>query len=818
MDYVELNKKIDQVETIISSKYGFKFIEINDNVEDYSRITINVLQCRVLAEGICRYIAIHKMKKSPEDLRTTTLDKFIGIIRSNIRINPELITHLLNIQHISNRTVHFYDVGRISVDSANSAILDMNWIVNWFVVEYSENSETEIFSSKSWTVPPKAEWCIVSRDEEVRRIRKTIVENKVAYIYGATGVGKTELIKDYVLANEKKYQSILYNENIDDIDDYVLNLPIGIDDENQKGRNEIVKEKIARLKSFTEDYIVLLIIDNYTGNIDDLQKILPHAKENYHLLIAIELEDDTDVRANGKDIKLEALDIEDSRRLFSEVSMNQYEMDDIDELIKRISYNPRAIKMSALFLNEHESIIPRILLNDIPECSTVNEVLRNLYLALTDISVLKNSKTVKFVSECICILPYSGFSKGSLYNIIKEIKELQISDLEFNNAWEQIKSSSWIIENDFGEYSISPLLSDVIFEKFAPDLNDDRFVFLMKSVLKVSGDTTYRNVMQSQLLEIEPYAQHLFKRIEMCKNCDVNLLSILREYFIAIYENEKVDLISEIMEMQFKKHSKYLKKNFIEDVYFWQGINRFNLEDFIEANNQFGPAVRSLFERLVQTLLDLAKILPYEATALAAIGQKDESLTCISKAIEIREKLAEMWSKKKQKNEIFDVNMKLNKELAEQERRLWISYYNQAKSYYLFGDYEMALNICNKSQNHYLKHFAINERSNSNLSSFLHLSARILAHLGRYDEAINNIKEAIEMRNSMKGSKVFSTAQLHCYAMEIYEMEGDYVQALDYARKFYKVLVQQYKTNSIQMKIREIEGKIAEFERRIQSV
>ena len=112
------------------------------------------------------------MKKSPEDLRTTTLDKFIGIIRSNIRINPELITHLLNIQHISNRTVHFYDVGRISVDSANSAILDMNWIVNWFVVEYSENSETEIFSSKSWTVPPKAEWCIVSRDEEVRRICK----------------------------------------------------------------------------------------------------------------------------------------------------------------------------------------------------------------------------------------------------------------------------------------------------------------------------------------------------------------------------------------------------------------------------------------------------------------------------------------------------------------------------------------------------------------------------------------------------------------------------------------------------------------------
>ena len=60
IDFTNLSKNLIDAESIISSKYHFKFINPDENDITESDMLMNVLQARVIAEGLCRYIVLQQ--------------------------------------------------------------------------------------------------------------------------------------------------------------------------------------------------------------------------------------------------------------------------------------------------------------------------------------------------------------------------------------------------------------------------------------------------------------------------------------------------------------------------------------------------------------------------------------------------------------------------------------------------------------------------------------------------------------------------------------------------------------------------------------
>lgn len=52
--------------------------------------------------------------------------------------------------------------------------------------------------NRSGSILPKSEDCILSREKDVKGLHELLTTNPVVFLRGHTGVGKTEMIKDYI--------------------------------------------------------------------------------------------------------------------------------------------------------------------------------------------------------------------------------------------------------------------------------------------------------------------------------------------------------------------------------------------------------------------------------------------------------------------------------------------------------------------------------------------------------------------------------------------------------------------------------------------
>lgn len=802
VDFIALNSNLAEVESIISSSYRFRFSDLSDDEICSSDIMVSILQARIITEGICRFIVLQEhLVKDEKSIKTATLKVYVDdLLRPNLIVPKKIISHLTNVQGISNLVAHFQIEGHLQKEDAYSCLLSLETVLEWFIGRYNatviKKNRWKISSdmlNKSGAVPPKVDGCLISRSREVEEVRRMVLSDRMVYIRGYSGVGKTELAKDYVAKYQKNYDGVYYAENIDEVKDYIYNLPIGILDEDSKTKDEIVEEKLEEVHSMGLAY--LFIIDNYTGNNEEIRSLYPVDDDKYHLIIIVGDEYESNQDYNFYEVN--SFSPEESMQIFRYFCETKYTENDVRNLLSYFCFNPRAIKMSAIFLNDNDLFSPNTLIEGMRKNTSVKSIMQNLYIVLTEISILDSDESVRLVSECLSLIPYNGVSKDRFKTLLLGVKNIPFGENDIELAIEKLVGAGWMNIDDVGYISINPLLSDTIFEKIHPDLSSPFIVGFLQPLLKPIKEI--RELYLPQIVALEPFVDHLMNRIAVRKTCDLDILNELREYYIAIYDVRKVEFITEIMELEFKQYSER-NVNIIENTIYRQGISRFDLEDFRDAHKFFSRALEMLEKKIILIEKDIARICAYEGSSLAALGETTQAIICAKRSIDLREKLFAAG----------DEN---------EGERLWISHYNYAKVLLESSMFIEAEQECEIAIKLYAKSYPdiFRDKTSTNVSSLLQIKGRIYAGLGRRNEAIELLEEAKDIRERLKGENYFYTAQIYSYLMDVYSQFGDYGQAMKYAQQYYDVLVIQYKTDDIIKKISDVQEKMSLFKEKIEN-
>jgi len=803
IDYKTLNHNLLEAESIISSRYHFSFPDLGRDDIGNSDMMMSILQARVITEGMCRFIVLQEhLVKDEKSIRTATLKVYVDdLLRPNLIVPKPIVSNLSTIQGISNLAVHFQVEGHLDLKETSICLEALDSVLAWFVKKYSGNvvrtNKWKISSdmlNKSGAVPPKADGCMISRKQEVNDIREALVSKRQVILRGYTGVGKTELAKDYVKKYRKKYDGIYYAENIDDVDDYLYNLPIGILDEDQKTKAEVVEEKLEAVHSMELTY--LFILDNYTGKNDELQRLYPDGDDKYHMMILIG--DEYEAGEEWDCYEVNVFSPEESIQIFRYFCDTKYEDEEVMNLLSYLEYNPRAIKMSAVFLRDNASYRPNGLIDSMKKNASIKSIMRNLYTVLTEISILESDEKIKKIAECLSLIPYNGVSKERFKTLLCGKRENQKEEDLIDKIIDKLEKAGWMNIDNMGVISINPLLSDTIFEKTHPDLKSEFIVNFVNPILKPIKEI--RELYLVQVIALEPFVEHLTKRVESAGTCDLEILNEIREYYIAVYNVPQIELVTELMEKEFSRYS-LNKTTLVENTIYRQGISRFNLEDFAEAHLHFSRALTMLDQKRSDIEKVIARISAYEGASLAAIGEAENAIKCVKRSIKIREELGRAG----------DEN---------EERALWISHYNYAKVLLEIGRNKDAEKEIDLASNLYKKYYPneFHQWKSTNVSSLFQLRGRILAEMGNYDEAIKLLEDAKNIREKLKGDTFFSTAQIYAYLMDVYGKRGDYERALHYALLYYNVLIVQHKTGDIEAKIRATEVKISSYKEKAGNV
>lgn len=795
IDFEKLNSDLSDVELIISSSYQFRFPDLTTDDVSMSNVMISILQTRVITEGICRFIVLQEhIAKDEKSIRTATLKVYVDdLLGPNLIVPKKIVSNLKTIQGISNLVVHFQIDGHVDKEEAYICLESLEQVLVWFKSTYSgifvRDNRWKVASdtlNKSGSIPQKSEDCIIQRNNEVMHIRDILLKDRRILLRGYSGVGKTELAKEYVGKYRKKYDGIYYVENVSEIDDYIFNMPIGILDERLKRKNEIIKEKLEVIHTMGLTY--LFILDNYMGTEKELRCLYPDLDDEYHLMILTN--EDNELNWSKCIFDVDVFTREESYQIFRYFCEQKYEINEVDNLLAHIKYNPRAIKMCALLLQENELFTIASLLDSISNTDSVKNIMKNLYMILSELSVFENDNNIKLIAECLSLLPYNGVSKERFQDLMLGIKEVNLDEKQIYMGLDKLVDSGWILIDAAGYISINPLLSDTMFEKLQPNMASSAIKDFIAPILKPIKDI--RNLYLEQIVSLKPFVEQMMKRVSSSSKIDLDVLNELREYYIAVFDTPKVKILSEIMESEYSKYNDQFKTDYVENAIYRQGISRFNLEDFSEAHKHFDRALQLLEQKLLTIEKDIARISAYEGTSLAAIGEGDKAIETVSRSVSIREKLASSGDE-------------------EEEKKLWISHYNYSKVLMQHHLFENAMDECNIAvrlfQQDNLKEFE--QKSSTNVSSLLQLKGRILAGLGKKEEAIISLEEAKEIRENLKGKSHFTTGQVYSYLMDIYAQFEKYDDALNYAIKYYDILSVQYKSQDIVEKLAEVERKIA---------
>ncbi|MBQ4226395.1 MAG: serine/threonine protein kinase, partial [Oscillospiraceae bacterium] len=136
-------------------------------------------------------------------------------------------------------------------------------------------------SRKDYIIPrlPAVSPIFVGRDDEMKRISESLADNRVLFITGIGGIGKSTLVRNFINRQKPNYDVIAYLEYAGDIksaftDDMQLQIST-VRRQDGESVDEYFTRKLSCFKTVCENKKVLFIIDNYDDMLNkDVQKII----------------------------------------------------------------------------------------------------------------------------------------------------------------------------------------------------------------------------------------------------------------------------------------------------------------------------------------------------------------------------------------------------------------------------------------------------------------------------------------------------------------------------------------------------------------
>ena len=693
---------------------------------------------------------------------------------------------------------------------------------------------------------------LVDRETYLREIRKKLDVCGVVIMRGSAGVGKSELVREYAEKYERrdKYYAKYYDENVDRVDNYILRVPIHFKDEAKKTKDDIVSERLELIHKTSRK--ILFVLDNYTGDLDDLKRLYPKKDEAYQLIVIVG--DSFEVDRDDICVEIEAFSSKKAYE-FLKYYCPRLSDEEIRSLQSYLENNPEAMFRCATFLRNNGSYSPDFFIRK--GQSSIKEKLESIKALMLQVDVLKNPRN-KMVIECLSLVPYEGMDRSRFVqymsvavasansvDFISSEKDAKIRRVEIEKRAKEIYvpiiepsiqelcEGGWVSISEQDLIFIKQDLSDVFFTNTRPDMTSKTIVFFVLKIL--APISKIRELKWAEVEELRPFVEHLVKRVKESEKCALEILNSIREFYIwdyGDYNGPEFLLVDELLKREFKRF-KETDPNAVENAKYRQGIHHFNLKDYERAWEYFDEAISDLDSKILTIEKEIAKICSYEATSLADLACEtgDEEMKNLAKNIVLRGiKLRKKLSRSKAQ---FSEECKV---------KLWVSYYNYAKVLMRCEEYEKALKMIEKASSIHKEFYpeahekcknlhigAIKGSENQieqnlmaegvfDVSSLFHQKGQILSGLGIHEEAIEWINKARIIREHRKGEKHFTTGQVYSYLMKAYARWGRYEEALEYAKLYYGVLEDQRQTEYMIKLMRKAEDDITEYKEKLKLV
>ncbi len=626
---------------------------------------------------------------------------------------------------------------------------------------------------------PQVRDVFYGRDTLIKSIEKCFYEgNRVLFLEGIGGIGKSEIAKQYALKHASEYENIIfatYNNSLKKLVCDPAVIEITNLEQGAESEDEFFKHKMQVLRSICDEK-TLIIVDNFDVDEDeDLSMFI----EGSHKVIF------TTRNSHSGYPTTKVGPILDEDILFKIFEKNYGEPasdEDIDwlkkifKLVENHTYMIELIakQMDASFLSAEEmySLIKKgKLQSDVKESVQGRKEQRT---AFEHLSLLFNTSNLsdeeKTVMEILSLMGTKGIPA-------KRFKEW--SGVPDMNITSKLIHKSWVRKETGQRLSLHPLMAEVIKANLKPDFNS------LKTCLK----------------NVAYFAFHAWHRV-YGENLEVadNIYSVL-SYFLP-FDAKAVKYFEPMISFLWQVG------RFDDSIYFDTKLYRSCLEFYGENSMATGFVAKSLggcyfnsrreaesipwYKQGLKSMLlsdedeseDLAMSYEKVARCYTWNGSQDlkKAEELFNKALEIRNRLKKALQNGETKHMFLENE---NYDLKKAEERLSETYMEMGRMYQAAGDYKTAMNYTEKSRIFW-------EKENNQSSSYAYGLYDIgvsLYYLGlqikennllnakqKFLRAEENLKAALKINLKMRGEIANDTIDNQEYLGDVYaamEQYGD---------------------------------------------
>lgn len=615
----------------------------------------------------------------------------------------------------------------------------------------------------NWKMPEKQE-CFLGREQEVKELERIFeCGNKIVFLQGVGGIGKSGIATEYVLRNRGVYDCIVYAQYASDLKALVasdVEIPIEnvrrntLDEYYIESENEYFERKFAILKSIVTEN-TLIIIDNFNNQEEsDLDEFL---KLNAKMLFISRF--DWSIKKypvlNVKEIQ----NTNDIKKIFYHYYMpNSIEEEKaIEEIIQMVSGYTLAVEWIAKQLSERTISAVQMLDTLKKRNATIvsSEKEESLFGKLVDVFQMDVlSEEEKEILRYMCFVPYTGISKEEL---------VRRGEAGAHIAVLKLLRSSWLRQISLDVVTLHPVVAEAIRYELNPNwINCNRFI---KSVQK---DLLDEDLGLEEIERVLKLSENIFETLGMDDYRAVDLLLAVSHVFMKRYH--KFDMALGILEK-----ASALQEEKMEHIR--TKISLCKQQDVMDL--EYNDLKNSLLEEekiRCNIMCDIGRIRFYS-------GAYDKALTCFMKVskspvADVYCDIAKIYAKVNECQKAIEyvnagIKMKIQK-YGENSVPLIENYLLMVEINNQIMDRRMALKWLDEANK-----IAKQKMTEEEQSRFYYEYALLLKRMNMVKEALEYDQKTYISRSRLYGENHIEVAKAYAAMAVDYYRLGDYVSALE---------------------------------------
>ena len=598
------------------------------------------------------------------------------------------------------------------------------------------------------SVLPKRVFC--GREEELEQIKQIFNSGeRILFLQGIGGIGKTEIAKQYAKRNKALYDTIIYatyNHSIVELVSSQSYFKIDpqfprqvLSDGTQESDISYFKRKLDLIKEITNER-TLIIIDNFDVMNDEYFSELTNA--NYKLLITTRY----DYSRLYPTLKIEALDsIEQLKHVFLE-NYEGYMVDEddphLEELIQLVNRHTYTIELIAQHMESSGQTVDEMLdvlkrqgivslTEEVRSSADKTQIAYQNLLRMFKVFDLNDED--KNVLKILSLMPLSGVDVKDLRNWmgIQALKSLR-----------SLESRSWVVASSNG-VALHPIIRDVVRHELPVNIEEvESFLSAFNETIKEEKSWHFSSGVKSYYADI-------------CSEI-ISVFNEINEHTLTLYKNIELLFSFGVMPARAIELGTKLFNYFAAlegEGCYTCGYYAFQIGWTYSFNMQLADAVKHAKEWFVRSYDILTKVKLSTPDEYAAYGHLLTHLSRVYLFAYVENKDTESLSKAKELavEAVNNAETKFDVSSPYYSRRA-VAYMQLADYYIVTQEYEKALSLVDDAYKLMVSLFGENDPDSLNVSS--HKSA-ILYSLGRYDEALAIGKKNLETYTDFYGELNF---------------------------------------------------------------